>query len=62
MYAPHNMGEYGENTLERCYPGNSGGTGRSAITFERGPRDQINARAKDWIERHDPDELPSGLK
>jgi hypothetical protein len=38
------------------------GTGRSAIAFERGQRDQINARAKDWIERHDPDELPSGLK
>jgi hypothetical protein len=38
------------------------GSGRSAIWFERGSRDQINGRAKDWIERHDPAELPSGLK
>jgi hypothetical protein len=38
------------------------GTGDSALTIERGPRGQVNARLKDWIERHDPSELPFGLK
>lgn len=38
------------------------GTGRSAVSLERGPRADVNARVKDWIERHDPSELPFGLK
>ncbi len=37
------------------------GTGHSAVALERGPRGKINARVKDWIERHDPDERPFGL-
>lgn len=37
------------------------GTGRSAVALERGPRDKVNARVKDWIERHDSDELPRGM-
>jgi hypothetical protein len=38
------------------------GTGQSAIWLKRGPRGQVNARVKDWIERHDPSELPFGLQ
>jgi hypothetical protein len=38
------------------------GTGRSAIALERGPRADVNARVKDWIQRHDPSELPFGLR
>lgn len=37
-------------------------TGRSALTLEHGSRADVNARLKDWINRHDPSELPSGLK
>ena len=35
------------------------GTGRSAVSLERG---DVDARVKDWIERHDPSELPFGLR
>ena len=38
------------------------GTGRSAVWLERGSRADVNARVKDWIERHDPSELPFGLR
>ena len=38
------------------------GTGRSAVWLERGARADVNARVKDWIERHDPSELPFGLR
>jgi hypothetical protein len=38
------------------------GSGDSAVALERGSRGQVNARVKDWIERHDSDELPTGLK
>ena len=38
------------------------GTGRSAVALERGSRADVNARVKDWIERHDPSELPFGLQ
>ena len=38
------------------------GTGRSAVSLERGSRGQVDARVRDWIERHDGSELPSGLR
>lgn len=38
------------------------GTGRSAVALERGSRADVDARVKDWIERHDPSELPFGLR
>jgi hypothetical protein len=38
------------------------GTGRSALSLERGSRADVDARVKDWIERHDPSELPFGLQ
>ena len=34
------------------------GTGRSAVSLER----DSYARAKEWIERHDPSELPFGMR
>jgi hypothetical protein len=37
-------------------------TGRGALTLERGPRKTVNKHIADWINRHDPSELPSGLK
>lgn len=37
------------------------GTGQSALSLERGDRGTVDARVKDWIERHDPDALPFGL-
>ena len=38
------------------------GTGRSAVALERGSRDDVGARVKAWIERHDSSELPSRLR
>ena len=38
------------------------GTGRSAVALELGSRADVNDRVKDWIERHDPSELPFGLQ
>lgn len=38
------------------------GTGRSAVSLERGARADVDARVKDWIERHDRSELPFGLR
>lgn len=37
-------------------------TGDSAISLERDDRATVDERCKDWIERHDPSELPFGLR
>lgn len=56
-----------DSAIERCALANLflvtyvDGTGCSAVALGRGPRDKVNARVKDWIERHDPAELPFGL-
>ena len=61
-------GQDADSAIERCaldpvspviY---TDGTGQSALSLEGGDRGQVNARVKDWIERHDRSELPFGLR